>query len=288
LDCLRSRFTWHEPEITVEANPDDVTEALVDGWLDVGINRVSLGVQSFDDGVLRYLGRRHGADVAKRACDIVSDRFQNWSLDLMFGAQPIAAWPATLTECARRRPPHFSAYGLTFEPSTPFGTRTDDAVDDETYLSLCAEIDRVMTGYVRYEISNYALPGMECLHNLHYWHNESYAGFGPGAYSYINSLRARNHSNLDRYLESPGIKTESLPLSEREQRVETLIQYLRLRQGLPKRCYSDRFGALPESDFGDALSTLTSRGLIDVDAQWIRPTNKGFELNNEIGLALVG
>jgi coproporphyrinogen III oxidase-like Fe-S oxidoreductase len=93
---------------------------------------------------------------------------------------------------------------------------------------LCATIGDRLPGYRRYEISNYALPGYECRHNLHYWRNEEYAGFGPGAYSYIDGVRARNDTNLDRYLAAPGTKRESLALSIEEQRVETIIQYLRL------------------------------------------------------------
>jgi len=287
MNALNNRFDLHDPEITIEANPDDVHETLVQDWQRIGINRVSLGVQSFDDRALEYLGRRHGADGARTACDAVAHTFENWSLDLIFGAHPIGAWDATVEECGRLAPPHFSAYGLTFERNTPFGEREHEAVDDETFLQLCATIGERLPQYRRYEISNYAMPGFECRHNLHYWHNDPYAGFGPGAYSYIDGVRARNDTNLDRYLDAPGTKREALTLSIEEQRVETIIQYLRLDTGLPIPEYAARFGALPETHFGDAIAELVSRGLITADRDALQPTAKGFDLNNEIGLALV-
>jgi oxygen-independent coproporphyrinogen-3 oxidase len=287
LNAFGGRFQLHEAEISIEANPDDVTADLAQAWKRAGVNRVSLGVQSFNDRVLAYLGRRHGADGARAACGAVAAAFTNWSLDLMFGAQPIDAWPATLDECARIAPPHFSAYGLTFEPRTPFGERADEAVDDETFLELCNAIGERLPDYRRYEISNYAKPGFECRHNLHYWRNEEYAGFGPGAYSYVNGVRARNDANLDRYLAEPGVKREALQLSETEQRVETIIQYMRLDTGLPKSDYAGRFGAAPETHFGEQINALIDRGLIEAAHDALRPTSKGFDLNNEIGLMLV-
>jgi oxygen-independent coproporphyrinogen-3 oxidase len=287
LESINKNLTLNNAEITIEANPDDVTSQLVSDWQRAGINRVSLGVQSFDDRVLEYLGRRHGADGARLACDAVAAAFDNWSLDLIFGARPLDAWTATLEECQRLAPPHFSAYGLTFEASTPFGQRTNEAVDDDTFLELCDAIGNRLTTYRRYEISNYAKPGYESLHNLHYWHNDEYAGFGPGAYSYLNNTRARNDSNLDRYLTKPGEKREAIPLSIDEQRVETIIQYLRLNTGLPKADYTARFGEPPEAHFGSQIEALIKRGLIVEEDDTLRPTAKGFELNNEIGLALV-
>ncbi len=288
LKTLDEHITLVDPEITIEANPDDVTPDLVADWQRADINRVSLGVQSFDDRVLEYLGRRHGADGARDACDAVASRFENWSLDLIFGARPLDAWTATLDECHRLAPPHFSAYGLTFEASTPFGQRADEAVDDEQFLLLCADIRGRLPDYQRYEISNYAKPGNQCRHNLHYWHNDEYAGFGPGAYSYLAGVRARNDSNLDRYLGAPGEKREAFQLTIDEQRVETIIQYLRLDTGLPTTEYAARFGAPPQQHFGPCIDELIERSLIVLDGETLRPTEKGFDLNNEIGLTLVG
>ncbi len=276
-----------DKEITLEANPDDVTAELVKAWKNLGVNRVSLGVQSFDDDTLRYLGRRHDADTARGACALVAETFENWSLDLIFGAHPVSAYPETLAECIRFDSPHLSAYGLTYEAGTPFGKRTDDAVDDDTYLDLYRQTTGSLPNHVRYEVSNFAKPGFECRHNLRYWHNETYAGFGPGAYSFLEGTRARNHVKLETYLAYPGGKQEALSLSEHEVHVETVIQYLRLKAGLPKESYELRFRRSVMDDFGEALRGLVERGLVEDHDDCLVPTSRGFELNNEIGLALV-
>jgi len=277
-----------DAEISLEANPDDVTPELADAWRTCGVNRVSIGVQSFDDRVLQYLGRRHDAAGALRACDLVARRFDNWAMDLIFGAPPWDAWAATLARCNALRPAHVSAYGLTYEPGTSFEARQDDAVDDTEWLRLYHEAEQALAGYVHYEISNYALPGRECRHNLIYWHNESYAGFGPGAYSFLYGVRSRNSGDIARYVSRPGEKEERLTLSEREIRMETVIQHLRLREGLARAYYAARFGAEVDEDFGEPLAQLAVRGLVADQGDRIVPTAAGFELNNEIGLALVG
>jgi oxygen-independent coproporphyrinogen-3 oxidase len=287
FEALRRRFRLREPEITLEANPDDVTPALADAWKNAGVNRVSLGVQSFDEEALRYLGRRHDADGARRACEIVADRFENWSMDLIFGAHPATSFDATLREAARFNPPHVSAYGLTYEPGTPFGRRAEEAIDEDAYLRLFWLAAELLPGIERYEISNFARRGFECRHNLVYWHNEEYAGFGPAAYSFVGGARARNLVALHEYLERPGAKAESLRLAEEEVRLETVIQHLRLRDGLPKAYYAARFGRSVRDDFGAVLDDLAARGLLAETDTVIRPTPRGFELNNEIGLALV-
>ena len=290
LSSVRSNGLLQSAEITIEVNPDDVTAAGVKGWVAAGVNRASLGVQSFDDRVLRKLGRRHNADKAREACKIIAENVPNWNLDLIFGAQPVEAWGATLAEAVSIGPPHIAAYGLTYEPGTPFERRTHEAVDDEVGLALFQEAEAVLgaAGYGHYEVSNYARAGQESAHNLLYWQNLDYAGFGTGAYSFLGGVRARNHAGLEEYLRDPGGKEESLTLSRREVQVETLIQHFRLREGVLRSRYVARFGVSPEADFGEALAGLVGRGLLVEEGDRIRPTAEGFYLNNEIGLALVG
>ncbi len=288
FDTMRRKFALTcDAEITLEANPDDVTPDLIAAWCDLGVNRISMGVQSFDEEALRYLGRRHDADGARRACTLVAEHFESWNLDLMFGAHPVNAYPATLAECRAIAPPHVSSYGLTYEAGTPFGKRADEAIDDDIYLELYTQTVDGLKPLDRYEVSNFARPGFECRHNLRYWHNETYAGFGPGAYSFLNGVRARNHVKLEAYLADPGGKCEALDLSDREIRLETVIQYLRLAEGLPKQVYNDRFRRDVHDDFGEALAQLAARGLVEDTGTTWQPTERGFELNNEIGLALV-
>lgn len=287
LETVSQRFRLDAPEVTLEANPDDVTPELADAWRDLGVNRVSLGVQSFDDAVLRYLGRRHDARGSHAACDTVAERFANWGMDLIFGAPPFDSWLATLAACAAHEPKHVSAYGLTCEPGTPFEARRHELPDDDTWLALYRAAEEALPGFIRYEVSNLARPGFECRHNLLYWRNLEYAGFGPGAYSFLDGVRSRNAPGLDAWLANPGAKVESLRLSTNEIRVETVIQHLRLAAGLPKQAYRARFGSDVRADFGARLDTLIARGLLTEDADSLRPTPRGFELNNELGLALV-
>ena len=288
LDALHRKFrVASDVELTLEANPDDITQELLTHWKILGVNRVSLGVQSFDDEVLRYLGRRHNADCARRACGLVAELFSNWNMDLMFGPHPVAAYPATLAECASFAPPHVSAYGLTYEAGTPFGKRGNEAIDEDTYLRLYALTSESLPGLERYEVSNYARPGFACRHNLRYWHNKTYAGFGPAAYSFLDGVRARNHVKLEEYVADPGGKCEALHLTPREIQIETIIQYLRLREGLSAIEYEKRFDSSLLSGFGDVLCALANRGLLEETGDGFRPTAAGFELNNEIGLALV-
>ncbi len=276
-------------EVTIEANPDDITRDRVRFWRDLGINRLSLGVQSFDDDVLRFLGRCHDADVARRACAVVGEEFENWGIDLIFGAKPPAAWTASVSECVSFAPPHVSTYALTYEERTPFWNQRHDAVDDDIALDQYRHAMDALgaAGYAHYEVSNFAKPGFESAHNLIYWHNETYAGFGPGAVSYIGGVRARNLANIAAYLQRPGEKEESLRLNDRETKVETLIQHFRTRAGITRPAYRSRFGASIDEEFDTALAPLAARGLITDDGTRLSPTRLGYELNNEIGLALV-
>jgi len=287
LEALKRRFSLDAPEITLEANPDDVTGALARAWRDAGVNRVSLGVQSFDDGALRYLGRRHDERRARAACETVAGFFENWGMDLIFGARPVEAWGDTLRACVDLGPPHVSVYGLTYEAGTPFERRAADAVEQDESLQLYQEAEAALADYGHYEISNYAKPGFEARHNLRYWRNEEYAGFGTGAFSFVNGVRARNHADTRAYMARPGEKSEALRLTAREVRVETVIQHFRLRDGLPKQYYRDRFGGEARDDFGPPLDELIQRGLVREFEGAYRPTPEGFYLNNEIGLALV-
>ena len=187
LETVRERFTVDQAaEISLEVNPDDVTDDALSLWHDVGVNRLSLGVQSFDDEVLGYLGRCHDADCARRACEAVAGRFDNWGVDLIFGALPVAAWGATLSECLSMAPPHVSTYGLTFEENTPFWKRRGEDVGSDASLELYRSAMDALSAYEHYEVSNFAKPGFESVHNRVYWRNEEYAGFNTfHAYFFI-------------------------------------------------------------------------------------------------------
>lgn len=287
LEALRKRFSFDGAEITLEANPDDITRDLARSWLGLGINRISIGAQSFDNLALQYLGRRHDAKAAVHACEVVAEHFSNWSVDLIFGAHPVESWEPTLRTCVALEPPHVSAYGLSCEEYTVFGAKSREAIDDDLALSLYEMVEEALAAYEHYEISNFAKPGCRSAHNLVYWHNEEYAGFGAGAFSYLDGVRARNLEDHEVYIAQPGRKAEIEKLTQTEIRTETLIQHFRLREGIRKSVYRERFGSELHDDFGPQLDKLILRGLLVENEESIRPTREGFYLNDEIGLALL-
>ncbi len=285
--AFHRRFDTMSPEISMEVNPDDVTEERAALWRSLGVNRITIGVQSFDDATLNYLGRCHDAHTARRACGIIASTFENWGLDLIFGAPPIDAWRSSLAECVNIGPPHVSTYSLTFEQNTPFWRRRNEAIDPDDSLELYRMGMDALADWDHYEISNYARAGSQSGHNCIYWRNEEYAGFGPGAYSYLDGVRSRNAPHINRYLTAPGVKSEILDLAEDEIKVETLIQHFRTRRGITDDYYAERFGGPVDGDFGAALGELQSRELLERDDHGYRPTQTGYELNDEIGLALL-
>lgn len=295
VDALDERFGLNRPEFTIEANPDDVLPATAGAWRDAGVNRISLGVQSFDDQTLQFLGRCHDADTAVRASEIVRTAFDNWGLDLIFGANIpgagegalLARYERDLEQVIEFAPPHVSAYGLTIEERTPFANAHAAAVDDDLSLDLYRMTCAALADYEHYEVSNFARPSYRSAHNQIYWRNESYLGLGPGAVSYVDGVRSRNNPSISGYLREPGGKIEAVTLSSAETKTETLIQHFRTRRGIALEYYRNRFGVAIETDFGTALDSLLERGLIERLENAYRPTLRGFELNDEIGLALV-
>ena len=185
-------------EITIEANPGDLDEAACRGLLRQGVNRLSIGVQSLDNGLLHLLGRRHSADGAIVAFQTARDAgFENVNLDLMYGLphQTVAQWDDTIKRLAELAPEHISLYALTLEEGTPIRLWADQGKIPEPDPDLAADMYGMArqvlgdAGYHHYEISNWAKPALESQHNLIYWHNEAYLGVGPGAHSRLGDYR---------------------------------------------------------------------------------------------------
>jgi oxygen-independent coproporphyrinogen III oxidase len=289
FDTLHSRFTFIDAEITIEVNPDDVSAEQLAVWKRVGVNRLSLGVQSFDDEVLAFLGRNHDSIKAHAACALIAETFDNWSLDLIFGVKPVESWVASVHAALGYAPQHISSYGLTYEENTPFWQQRHQAVDDDISLEQYRLTHALLADYNHYEVSNFALPGYESKHNAIYWRNEEYVGFGPGAVSYLDSVRVTNPLSISGYESAPGLNRDEDRVDADAIRLETLIQHFRTVEGITESYYRTRFGTELRDDFGRALSELSNRGLIahDASAGVYRPTLAGYELNNEIGLALI-
>ena len=208
MHACRAHAAW-EGEFTVEANPEDLTPAYLQMLKDLGVNRLSIGIQSFDDEVLQWMHRRHSA---RRAMDAVADAracgFDNLNIDLMYGipGMSLTLWERQLQTAIRLRPAHISAYHLTIEPHTIFGVQQRKGllapVDEQESLAQYHLLTRYMhdAGYGHYEISNFALPGCEAVHNSAYWKHRPYIGFGPSAHSFTGSVRRWNVASNDRYM----------------------------------------------------------------------------------------
>ena len=210
-----------DAEITVEANPDDLTMTLLQGFRSIGINRLSIGIQSFDDDILRYLNRVHDSRLAIRAVELArATGFENFSIDLMYAIPGLTqeAWKKNLSRALELNAPHISAYTLTIEEKTAFGNwlrkgklqPVDDELAGEQLETLMTTLSSA--GYKQYEISNFARPGFESRHNSSYWKREKYLGVGPGAHSYDRLSRQHNVANNTVYIRS--MREERIPFKK--------------------------------------------------------------------------
>lgn len=227
-------------EFTIEANPEDISPELVAAWRDMGINRVSMGIQSFYDTELAAINRRHSADDARRAIDtLLTAGISNISCDLIYGlpGQDAMSWNRSLDELLSYGLPHMSAYCLSYEPGTALHARmisgktvpASDELIAEMYGILCNSA--AAAGYKHYEISNFARPDFRSRHNSSYWDGTPYLGLGPGAHSFDGKTRRYNPSNLKKYIEccpSAIIDEEN----DDERYNDMLITALRTAEGL--------------------------------------------------------
>ncbi|NLY49509.1 MAG: radical SAM family heme chaperone HemW [Firmicutes bacterium] len=284
-------------EWTVEANPGTVDEAKLKLLLDSGVNRLSFGVQSFDDEELRFLGRIHTARDSVAAWELARRvGFSNLSLDLIYAlpGQSLDSWRRTLGQAAALCPEHISAYSLSVEPETEFGRRqaagTLEPVDDELDLALYQEAQEVLSkaGLLQYEISNFARPGYESRHNLVYWRNEPYWGLGPAATSYIGGERRTNLKKVADYCRE--LEVGRAPVAERElagrelEMAETVILGLRLVQGITWERFYERFGVDLRNVYPEVIKRLAAAGLIVSDKRGLRLTPRGLAVANRVFL----
>ncbi len=264
-----------DAEITVEANPSDVVPHKVEAYLDAGVNRISLGVQSLRDDELRLLGRRHSAEKAARAARALREAgCVNFSLDVMYGLpdQSVAALEETLEGVIALEPAHVSCYALTLEPTTPMGAAVeagelalpeDDVVADQ-YALIQERLGA--TGFAQYEISNWARPGRESLHNLTYWRNGEWLGLGSGAAGSFMGVRTKRTPVVRDYIAAasagdPGYVESELWTRERLMR-DTVMLGLRLAEGVADTAFRVRFGVCLAEYCGDRLADLVQAGVL--------------------------
>jgi putative oxygen-independent coproporphyrinogen III oxidase len=283
-------------EITLEANPSSVEAARFSGYRSAGVNRVSLGIQSLSDDILRTLGRLHTADEARTAIDIAARTFPRYSIDLIYArpGQTLAAWRDELSTALRLTREHISLYQLTIESGTPFATLhatgklrlPPDQTADDLY-ALTQEITAA-AGMPAYEISNHARPGAQSRHNMLYWRYGEYAGIGAGAHGRLLAAGERRATMAERQPEAWLDRVETLghglieddPLTPAEQADEALLMGLRLVEGLPLARLMSVGGLSPR---GRALGRLTVQGMLEAAGPGrVRATPAGRMVLNEI------
>jgi oxygen-independent coproporphyrinogen-3 oxidase len=293
LSGVRARLPLlPDAEVTLEANPGTFERNRFAGFYGAGVNRLSLGIQSFEPRHLAALGRIHDADEARRAAEAAMMIFGNVNLDLMYGL------PEQTLEEARRDAaaaiafgtPHLSFYQLTLEPNTLFHRYPPRLPDEDLAADIEDEVHAALehAGYARYETSAFARRGFECRHNLNYWRFGDYLGIGAGAHSKIThpdrierELRWKQpREYLDRIAARDPLQ-QTLRVTRDEVGFEFMLNALRLTQGVPASLFAERTG-YPLSLVARPIAEAVRRGLLDADPQWLRPTDLGRRFLNDL------
>lgn len=305
IELCRAKFDVSPPsdteaEITSEANPGTITLEFLEALRAVGVNRLSFGVQSFDDGELSMIGRSHSAEDARQAVRLArAAGFENISIDLIAGLpeQKMETWRRNLAEAFALQPDHLSVYLLELYKDAPLLHRInrgelraiDDELTVEMYFVLKDEAER--HGFDHYEISNWARPGMESRHNLKYWTGAPYWAFGVSAAGYDGAHRWSNTRNIHEYLtkietgESAVAESETLDADDLQS--ENLFLRLRLKEGVNLIEHEQRFGVRVTERYADELARLGEAGLIELNNDTLKISRAGTVLANEVFAAFV-
>ena len=288
-------------ECTVEANPGTVDAAYLTQLRAAGANRLSLGVQSFNDRLLRVIGRIHTAAEAEQAFRAArAAGFENISLDLMYGlpTQTLDDLKKSVDEALALVPEHISVYGLTVEEGTPFAAAetqgklalpTEDAAE-EMYDWLTAALPA--HGYARYEISNFARQGCESRHNLGYWRNVPYLGVGAAAHGYVDGVRWGNEPDTEKYIRAVSVgRSVRTPEDTERTRANAMEEYaflaLRTREGIDTADFSRAFGVDIDTVYGAVIEKYSAQGLLRRADGFVALTNEGMKVGNEVFAAFL-
>ncbi len=282
-------------EFTVEANPATLGDGEAEMLARIGVNRLSIGAQSFQSDELAVLGRIHNAEQIRAAREAARTAgISNISLDLIYGvpAQTLASWRNSLAEALALDIDHLSCYALSIEHGTPLELdvssgrikQVDESLQLDQYNATVADLSDAGLG--RYEISNFARPGRECRHNLTYWRNEPYVGIGPAAASYDGAIRSKNISDTDSYVQAleSGLfaPSESEQLVQRVAMSETIMLALRMTQGLDRSSFARRFGLDPLEAFPESLTRYRRQGALVITDDRITLADEAFFVSDTI------
>ena len=296
LELIRTYIPMeHVVEFSSEANPDELSEDKLVALFGGGVNRLSMGVQSFDQELLKRIGRTHSNEHVYETVALAKKvGFTNLSIDLMYGLpqQTMEQWKDTLRLALDLDLPHYSAYSLIVEPKTIFYIQyakgrlalpTED-LEADMYDVLMREMEE--HGLLQYEISNFAKPGFASVHNKIYWDNDEYAGFGAGAHGYVDGVRYSNHAPIRKYIES--VEAGHLPIlhehqvSPLERMEEQMFLGLRKVEGVDARIFEQKFNETIGGRYRTVIEELVHNGLLESDAKGIRLTKKGRFVGNEV------
>ena len=279
-------------EFTLEANPKTLTKEKLNAYMSMGVNRLSIGLQSIHENELKILGRIHNYSEFLESYTLARDcGIKNINLDLMYGipAQSLQSFEKTLDTVLELSPEHLSLYGLILEEGTPFFElqASLDIPEEDTECDMYYLAARKLSsaGYSHYEISNYSKPGYECRHNLKYWHNESYVGIGVSAYSYLDGIRYGNTSEIDEYLSCEREKyiqrEESAELEN--EAYDYVMLGLRLSEGISLSDYEKRFkNNFLTVERKKLIQKYSELGMIELVGDRLRLTDRGLYISNRI------
>ena len=298
LDAIIQAIQEHFPvsddlEMTIETNPDDISESYLQALKRVGFNRTSLGIQSFHEPHLQLLNRSHNAEQARQALSLISEYFDNYTADLIYGipAADHHIWHTDIEMMLQFAPTHLSCYSLTIEEKTVFGNWVNkgkfvEASEDFTAEQLEYLMDKLISsGYEHYEISNFCKPGYASRHNSNYWEGVPYLGVGPGAHSFNGRSRQYNISNNALYLKT--IQKQKIPatietLTIEDQINERIMTGLRTAKGLDVKQLQECFQYDLIKDQNDAIEKFMAEGILNLEDGRLRLTTKGKFLADRI------
>lgn len=281
-------------ELTIEANPGDLDEDKIAVLKDSAVNRVSLGVQTFDDKMLKKIGRSHlEKDIYENIDRLKLAGFDNISIDLIYAlpGQTMEQVKDNVAKAISLDIPHMSLYSLILENHTVFMNRMrrgklplpKEELEAEMFEYIITELEQA--GFEHYEISNFSKPGFESRHNLMYWDNAEYYGIGAGASGYVNGVRYKNHGPIRHYLnavEAGNARITEEHLSQREQMEEEMFLGLRKKSGVSMARFEEKFGRSFDGLYGEIVRDLVQQGLMQIDGDRVRMTKRGLFLGDTV------
>lgn len=291
LHIIHNKFNiTKNTEISFEMNPEDVSKTYLSNIIKAGINRISLGVQSFNDNECTLLGRNHNVNQSLEAIKLIKNEIENFNLDLIFSIpnSNTSTLKHSIESAISFNPKHISCYSLTIEPDTPFyRNKIKKSEENEDIKQFTYIIDTLKnSSYSHYEISSFAYPGYECKHNQKYWDFANYIGIGTGAHSLLNSKKFKKTSKILNYIKQP-LKTELTCNTHKELIIENIIANLRRTNGLNFKDYSNNYNINFNQVYNNPINLLSKNKLITKSNNGFKLTKKGLYLLDDVCLSFL-